>query len=234
MEDPSAACVGYSEDLSALLDGELPPERETALRAHVEGCAACARRLAELGRVDLALSSTPLPAVPAQLRARLEQRIAADAAPAERASRGGPGRAAPPRRRLYVPAAGLAAAAAAALYLVLRPDEPSLPGAGPAQPPVAVIEPVAPAPAPAPPAERSEIARELPAPSPPKAPPAAEPTAPVPRGAPAGQLAERDPSEQDLEELGLVLELDTLQDLEVIANLDLLERLVALEEGASG
>lgn len=36
-------CESYIEQISALLDGELPPEQEAGLRTHIEGCADCRR-----------------------------------------------------------------------------------------------------------------------------------------------------------------------------------------------
>jgi anti-sigma factor (TIGR02949 family) len=165
MRERDPRCAAYLEDLSAFLDGELPPGRAAELRAHLEVCPGCAARLSRLREVDARLvASARRVAVPGDLRARLAARIAADAA----APRRGAPRRAPAWRgpRLARRAAAFAAAAAAAaLALVLaRP----------------------------------------------------------------GGETELGGSDEDL---ALLLELETVEDLDVIANLDLLERMVELGEG---
>jgi len=203
-----ATCLAYDEELSALIDGELSVEREAEVRAHLDACARCRSQVEALCNVDLTLASAELPEVPAELRQRLAARIAHDAA-----ERGAAPRRAPPRRalrRLAAPAAGLAAAAALALalYATLRPaPTPDVPAliAGP-EPRSEVVElPVAADPEPAP----LELAEE---------------PVPVPGEAELDALPE--------EELAVLMELDTIQDYDVIANLDLLERFLDLEEGA--
>ncbi len=208
MTEIPAACLAYDDDLSALIDGELSAEREAEVRVHLDACARCRARIEELCNVDLALAAAELPAVPAELRQRLAARIARDAAEARPAPR----RAAPRRafRRLAAPAAGLAAAAALALalYATLRPaPTPEAPAlvAGPEPRREAVEPPVPVVPEPAP----LELARE-----------------------PAPDLGEAELDALAEEELAVVMELDTIQDYDVIANLDLLERFLDQEEGA--
>jgi len=48
-----------SQQLSAYLDRELPPEQEAAVRRHVEGCAQCQDDLARLAQVKRLLSALP-------------------------------------------------------------------------------------------------------------------------------------------------------------------------------
>ena len=107
--------------LSALLDGELDPDEAAALRAELAREPALAARLAELGAVDEALRALPSRTPPAELRARLAERIRAEArAFAARA---------PGRRTLRLATAALAAAAAAlALVLLTEPrrEEPQI------------------------------------------------------------------------------------------------------------
>ena len=98
MSETAAACLAIEEDLSALIDEELAPEREAELREHLGTCDRCARRLEELCNVDLVLASLPAPEVRSNLRAQLAQRLAeherGEAAPAR--AEGRPRR--PPRR----------------------------------------------------------------------------------------------------------------------------------------
>ncbi len=237
-----AACARVEEDLSALLDGELEASREALVRAHTQGCARCRARLAALARVDVLLASAPVHETSAALHGRLRARIEAEeqateaeeqavAGPAPaRSDRGArPGRSAPPahrsrRARPFV-AALLAAAAALALYLAVgRQRTPLAPAP---EPRVArAPESVAPQEIPTPPA---------PAPIVPVAPEDPEPVAIAERTVPAPPPATpaQDPDFDALpaEEIAVGLELDTAEDLEVIANLELLEALVALEGG---
>ena len=139
MPETAAACQAIEEDLSALLDEELAPEREAELRAHLATCDRCARRLEELCNVDLALASLSAPEVASDLRAQLAERIAEhergaalSAVPASSGER--PRQAPPPRTRRWLGrrAAALAAVAAAALLAVfatLRSGEAPAPDA---------------------------------------------------------------------------------------------------------
>ncbi len=217
MSNISETCAPYEADLSALVDGELAPEREAEVRAHLGGCAACSERLGALCDVDLVLASIAVPLVPADLHARLAERIARDAATPEGrdASRPASGRPqAPrppavvtprrPRRWLSRPALGaaLAGAAALALYLVVTSVDSSLPLETPA-PELRVAE---------------------------SAPHRAAATAEIAEVAPEADVL----AGASEEELAVILELETIENLDLIANLDFLERWVALEEGASG
>jgi hypothetical protein len=65
----------------------------------------------------------------------------------------------------------------------------------------------------------------------------APPTAPIEVAEASPAVAESPPAPPDLdtasdEELALVLEIETIEDLGAIANLDLLERILLMEEGA--
>ncbi len=220
-------CRSYDADDSALLDGELAPEREAELSEHIDGCARCQAWLEALRRVDADLSALPAPPVANDLRARLQARIDAPPSPtaALQSSIGAatstaalPGRVAPrrPRRWLGAPAisAAVAAAAAIALYLALSPGEGGVPSDVAPEPPIAraptsVPEEIAP------PQERLEIA-ETPPPA----------TIPVELAPAIGDL-----DAEPVEDVAVALELDFMQDLDVIANLELLEALVAMEEG---
>lgn len=242
--DESMHCSEYAEDWSAWLDGELAPEREAGLRAHLAGCARCRREVEALRAVDARLAAVPARPLPADLQARLRARIeaeggaerapAAAGAQARLAARPAPRRS---RRWLARPAVALATAVAAAvaLYLVVGREPP----AGPAQPELQVAQqqptpPVAPEP-PAP----QEV---HPSPAPqgghhPPPPAAAEGDADIDAivaqvldEAPAPDSPALDQASDD--ELAVGLDLDTIEDLDVIANLDVLEALVSAQEGA--
>jgi len=226
MAHTAAACEAFAAELSALIDAELAPESEAALRAHLADCARCRERLEALCDVDLELAGAArVPAVPADLWERLSARVAADGAAVAPAARAGSGRRHPaPRRRVRLPrplwSAAIAAAAAAVLYLAVTRTEPG------------------------PPLERSpaavEVAETPPAPAPaapvaPESPPATDSSRALAQAPPAPAAAEADPLEVASEEdLGVVLELETIEDLDVIANLELLESWLDLQGGASG
>jgi hypothetical protein len=243
MPDSPDPCAAWDEDLSALHDAELAPARESEVRAHVEGCERCSARLGALRRVDVLLAATPLPEVPESLR---EATLARTAEQTSRGSGAGVARPAVPRRargaapepdrrrRLRAPALGVAAAAAAALtlYLLGRPAPEVLP-AGPPEPPIA-DEPV-PALPPAPelpPGEPPPIQIVEPL-LPPPFPPPPEPE--VPEFVP--ELVAPEPLLVDLEaeppeDLAVVLfGAERPDDFDVIANLEILERLLELDEG---
>ena len=141
-------CESYDPDYSALGDGELAPEREAELRAHLASCSRCRHRLATLERVDAELGALGSPSVPADLRARLQARIDAEADEERDTQRvNPPGRAAPRprRRRLAATAAVAAVAAATALYLAVGAERSPLPTPGPETPPqIAEIPPSSP------------------------------------------------------------------------------------------
>ena len=165
-------CASYSEDLSALLDGELSPEREAEVRAHASDCERCRAQLEAFGSVDRALQGAPVPPLSGDLRARLQQRIDADDAdPAPVIDLS-----ARRRRRARAVGAGLAVAASLAVYVAVTNRAPT----------------------PAPTETPEVLAMDLEAFSD--------------------------------EELAVVMEYDTIRDLEVIANLELLEQLAASGE----
>jgi hypothetical protein len=260
VSETAAACLAIEEDLSALIDEELAPEREAELRAHLETCDRCARRLEELCNVDLVLASLPAPEVASDLRPQLAQRIAEherrealSAVPARREER--PRQAPPPRARRWLgrrvaALAALAAAALLAIFATLRSGEAPAPDV----PQIARPAPQAlPAQGPEPGAEQRgepllaeqrsmEPVPALVEPAPPTQPEAArvelaELPPPAREAAPV-EIAEaplavglEDLSEEDL---ALLLVLDAVEDLDVIANLELLENLRELEgmEGA--
>ena len=68
------ACERYEQQISALLDGELPEEEQTALRAHLQTCASCAatyRMFSDLSAVMQDLTAEP----PADLTDRISRRL---------------------------------------------------------------------------------------------------------------------------------------------------------------
>jgi anti-sigma factor RsiW len=169
-------CAAFAEDHSALIDGELSSGRAAEVRAHLEACGHCRARVEALRGVDRDLAGLAPPALPTDLRARLQSRI-------ERPGQRPMGHRAPGRRRrwLAAPAAAAAAAAAVAAILYLTPGEP----------------------------EPALVAHA----------PSASP----------GALASPEPPAPPAEALPLGLE--SVEDLDVIANLELLEAFVALEGG---
>jgi negative regulator of sigma E activity len=211
MASDTEPCLSFGEDLSALLDGELEAGREAELRAHLATCEPCRTHLASLASVNDGLRALVGRPVPANLEAQLFARIAAErengvAQPVSLARR------APGGRRLGATfgAVALAAAAALALYLgVVRNRGP---------------------------VEESPRIVQLPGPLRPEPAPAAPhgPQAAVPQLAENASTPEDDTDpEPELdnasdEDLGVAVELDTLEDLDdldVIANLPLLERM---------
>ncbi len=190
MPNATLDCPEFEADLSALLDGELAPERAAAVRLHASGCAPCRDQLARFERLAGVLASAPSPSVAASLFARLEARIAmasaSDTGVREAAPAPAPGRAWLRRAATAV----AAAAAGVALYLAIASREPA---------------PRADEPFPRQIARRPEPAASVPAP---------------------GDLAALPD-----EDLGIALELETVEDFEVIANLELLELLLAAEAG---
>lgn len=107
-------------ELSALLDGALSAHEESALRDEIARTPLLAARLEELAHVDVALRALPARAVPADLRARLQARLDAEAHARPRlGALLGSAAARPPRRRAWMAGFGAAAAAAAAALLVV-------------------------------------------------------------------------------------------------------------------
>ena len=72
-------CQEVQEQLSAYVDGELPPGEAQALQRHLEQCVACRELADELTSVARVLSSLPRHAAPAELseeiRSRLERQL---------------------------------------------------------------------------------------------------------------------------------------------------------------
>jgi anti-sigma factor RsiW len=115
------------EDLTALLDGALPPGRAAEVRDHLAGCAACRAEAKRLGAGLAALAAlAPAPELPPFFTARFEARLRE-----ERARPRGLGarvRAAlerwtPRRRLLALGGAAAAALAVAGLVALHRLDE---------------------------------------------------------------------------------------------------------------
>jgi hypothetical protein len=224
MSNINPACSPFEAELSALLDDELAPGRAVEVQAHLDDCADCRERYRQLCQVDLELASLPVAAVPADLRARLGERISADA-PTRVAPIGPHGRSgtAPPLRRRWLSGralvAGLSAAAAVALYaFVNRGGSNLLDGPAPVSPPLAIVEP--------------EALEPMLADSPPRRPSAESEIAAA--AAPSSAPVLVDLSGVSDEELAVVLELELIEDLDLIANLDLLERILVFEQQARG
>ncbi len=242
MSESEAACATVADDLSALLDGELAEEREVAVRGHLESCPDCTGRVVALRRVDPALAAATAPEVPADLHARLDARLSSEMRPVSESAAGRRRQADPAagRRRqadpavgrrsrarwLTPPAMGFAAAAALALYVGVRAVQPLdwLDALDGPVGPIGVDE------------SEPQIAGALPesmtSSSQPEA-RALDPLAPSSgstSGAEWAPVAEVDLDDVSDEELALALEFDTIEDLEVIANLDLLVRLLEVEE----
>ena len=196
-------CAGFDEDLSAFLDGALAPDREEEVRAHLDLCDACVRRLEVFALADAAVA-------------------AEHAQPAVRP------RVVPLRRRrwLGVAAGAVGALAAGLAALLLARPEAALRDAAPELPATmadrqARLAPASPDPAraPAPTPAREAIAKA------PVTLPGATSKAPAP--APPPDDADGRLATATDDELDLVDEIDTIEDLELIENLELVERLAA-------
>jgi hypothetical protein len=247
VESVPETCLPYDEDLSALLDGELPGERAAALRAHSATCPRCAAELEALRRANERLRSAlraPVPEedvriarVEARLRACLAQEAPVGGRPTQKREAQAPQR----QRTRWIVSVGLGLAAAAALGLGLLFQART-----PVHPPPAALPPVAEVPAPPPPSPSpapqetpapvthapqavAELPMVKPAPARPHAP--APPAPPEPRPLPSAP-PEVDLASADEEDIELATRLDMLEDFEVIQKLDLLERLRRAEEGA--
>lgn len=75
------------DELAELDEGLLPPERTSAIRAHLHGCGACRDRAEAISATRSMLSDLPRPTMPDDVQARLDDAIAAEAAAAETATR---------------------------------------------------------------------------------------------------------------------------------------------------
>lgn len=233
MSDTTQICVEWDEDLSALLDGELAPPRADDVRAHVETCERCARRLEALAHVTgfvvaeraSAQPSSRLPTSrePAPLRLPGTAPGAVAAPRREVTSMRVPSRArSVPRRRVRAMALALAAAAALVLVLRLRPRTPL--DAAPSAPAQSVALPALerpPSTDPTGPAPDAPVANAAPKPTPVDAVPAASRDAALEATSPLDSASD--------DELVIVETLDTIEDLELIENLELIEQLAARE-----
>jgi anti-sigma factor RsiW len=240
MPEIATECLTFAEDLSALIDAELDAPREAEVRAHVATCASCAEFLEDLCNADLALAGLSTPAPAADLHARFEARRTAAAVDARSPQTV---RRAPPRARrrglaLGI-ASGLAAAAAVLLALLLGvprdvsepgmpiarettpdPEVPSQPGVPEADVIAEVPEPALVEPAVPQTPERIAAEPELPRAPLPETVPSTD------AGEPASQLAALEALPD--EDAALLLDLDTVAELDLMANLDLLEAMVDL------
>lgn len=110
-----------NEDLTALLDGALAPERAAAVRRHLEGCAGCRAERDRLAAAVAALRALPSAPDPSpSFTARLEARLAAERRPRswlERLSGSGWGPGAL-RWKIAAPVAAAAIAASVVLFAV--------------------------------------------------------------------------------------------------------------------
>ena len=101
------------EDLTALLDGALPPARREAVSRHLAGCGSCRAEHGRLAAALAALSRLPSPPEPSPgFEARLEARLDLERRPGLLARLAGL------RWAVAAPAAGLAAAAVVAAVVV--------------------------------------------------------------------------------------------------------------------
>jgi len=113
------------DDLTALLDGALPPARHAEVERHLAGCASCRAERDRLAGAVARLAALPPPPEPSPwFLSKLEARLADEPAPA----RGILASLAAWKWRLAVPATAVAAAAAMAVFAVRqqRADEAAL------------------------------------------------------------------------------------------------------------
>lgn len=193
------------EELSALLDGELTPERARELREEVARDPALQGRLAAFEAVDQRLQSLPRPELASDLRARLQARIDRLEGPPSPTSLASP-QVENPRFRRAIPLA-LALAAGLTVVLLTRPL------GNPASPTEQLQVP------PSPVTEMTEVTVVV-------ADTAKDP-APAPTPDAALEVEIQDASD---EELAIAFELEMLSELDMIWELDLLEALLAMED----
>ena len=87
MNDPTliGPCADYEHDLVDLHDGDLPLERASVVRLHVEHCARCRDWVQAFAALDAQLAADlPQPRLSADFDARLHERLAALSRPAAR------------------------------------------------------------------------------------------------------------------------------------------------------
>ncbi|MED5261635.1 MAG: hypothetical protein VX574_04490 [Myxococcota bacterium] len=197
------------EALSALRDGELSPREQADLSRRVDTEPALRERVEAFEAVDRALEGLSSREIPADLGERLRARIDRDPFAPRVRLRDGDRRSAGPRRRRRSWAAvgaGLAAAAALALYLALPTPGPRAPLPG--------FDSLAPS-------DPSDVVLVERAPSRVDPVALAEPVL-------ADPLGFQDASE---EEVAIAFHYETLADLEMIEELEMLELLAALDDG---
>ena len=68
-------CRNIEPDLSALIDGELPAERQADVIEHVDNCPACSRRVAELQRLSAGIGALPKLDSPPQFLAGVRRKL---------------------------------------------------------------------------------------------------------------------------------------------------------------
>jgi len=197
------------EALSALRDGELSPSEQADLSRRVGSEPALRERMEAFEAVDRALGGLSSREVPADLGQRLRARVDRDRVAPRVRLRDPDRRSTGPRRpsgSWGALGAGLAAAAALALYLAIPMPGPQAPGPG--------FDPVTPGdPSPAALVER--------------VPSRIEPVAPAEE-----ILADRQEFQNaSAEEVAIAFHYETLADLEMIEELEMLELLAALDEG---
>jgi RNA polymerase sigma-70 factor, ECF subfamily len=71
----SSSCPDVVELLSRYQEGDVSAEACRTMEAHVDGCAACARRCQSLRRVLTACSNAPTPTLPDALKRRVSEQI---------------------------------------------------------------------------------------------------------------------------------------------------------------
>ena len=77
-------CPQTQTELSAYVDGELPPSIRAEVEAHIEGCAACRKRLAELRKLAEGVAALPKPQPAPQFLAAVRRKIARGETPEQR------------------------------------------------------------------------------------------------------------------------------------------------------
>ena len=77
-------CPQIQTELSAYVDGELPPSIRAEVEAHIEGCAACRKRLAELRKLAEGVAALPKLQPAPQFLAAVRRKIARGETPEQR------------------------------------------------------------------------------------------------------------------------------------------------------
>jgi anti-sigma factor RsiW len=115
-----------AESLALYAEGLLSRRRTVRVRAHLTGCAECARTAAALSEVTTRLSRVPAPPLPAAVAARLDAALSAESArraaspaPVPAAAPAGAPEPRPPRRNPLWSPVGLRVLAAAGVTLVV-------------------------------------------------------------------------------------------------------------------